>query len=136
MMTITTSLAGALAAVGLAASAQAQAEPQSWAEPYGWSSRTAAEPFRAAARGSSGNRLVVNGRVVVMAGAGDGPSGPAARYSAGAGALGGSTLRANTITAAAIGNSVDIRNVRNATIVIRQVNQGAQRASVGQGGSR
>lgn len=118
----------------LSAAAQAEQPPAGWGEPYGWSNREASEPYRANGRDAGGNRIVYNGQVVSLPNDRRGPSSQAAVFSGGVASMGASTLSRHTLTAAAIGNSVDIRNVRNSTIIINQQNTGRQSATVNRGG--
>lgn len=124
----------AFAASALTATAQAEQPRPGWSEPYGWSNRQAAEPYRPESRDAAGNRILYNGRPVTLPNGQAGPSSRAASFNSGVSSLGPSTLSRTTLTAAAIGNSVDIRNVRNSTIIINQHNTGRQSATVNRGG--
>jgi len=114
-----------VSAPAFAQGAPGQGDPM--LQPYGMGAGDFASPYRPPERDPQGVRLVVNGRMVDLSDDRGTPFGGSS-FSSGVGGRGPSTLSGSTLSAAAIGNSISISDVRNSTIVINQQNNGVQAA--------
>lgn len=90
--------------------------------------------YAAPARDPRGVRLIVNGRLIDLSSS---PDGAEQRTDIGGGVIGGAGLLGGpTLTATAIGNSAEISNVSNSTIILNQTNVGPTMATAVAGGGR
>ena len=90
--------------------------------------------YVAPARDPRGVRLIVNGRLIDLSSS---PDGAEQRTNIGGGVMDGSGLLGGpTLTATAIGNSAEITNVSNSTIILNQTNVGLTMATAVAGGGK
>lgn len=104
-----------------------------WAENALAGGSNTTKPYSTKGRDSAGVRLVYNGRVIDLSEeAGTQPSSLASSYSSGV-MSGRPTLGGPTLSAASIGNNIEITNAYNSSIFINQYNNASQVATVGGG---
>ena len=115
-----------------AQSSEGHIQTQPWGYEYGEQNGH----YEAASRGQSGNRLIVNGRVVDLGDSGS----PSTHQSSVFNSATSSGLPMNvtlghgtTLNSVAIGNSIDLRGISNSTLILNQYNFGTQ--SAGQPGA-
>ena len=85
--------------------------------------------MRVAARDQNGTRIVVNGRMIDAGEPASSPQSFARTRQPGMSLSQQGTLGRTTLNAMAVGNNVEISNVRNSVITINQTNNGQQMAT-------
>ena len=102
-------------------------------QPWGFERGQQYAPYEAASRGQSGNRLIVNGRVIDLGDSGS----PSSHMSTTLNRRSTSTLPTNgtlqhgpTLNSVALGNSIDLRGISNSTLILNQYNFGTQSAGL------
>ena len=104
-----------------------------WAENALAGGSNSTKPYSTKGRDGAGVRLVYNGRVIDLSDeAGAQPSSLASSYSSGV-MSGRPTLGGPTLSAASIGNNIEITNAYNSSIFINQYNNASQVATIGGG---
>lgn len=100
-------------------------------QPWGFERGAQTSPYQAASRGQTGNRVIINGRVVDLGDSGS----PSSHQSTALNRRSTSTLPSNgtlrhgpTVNSVAIGNSIDLRGISNSTLILNQYNFGTQSA--------
>lgn len=117
----------------LAQSTPATGFPQT--QPYGQSPGAHAQPYQRPERDANGNRIIINGQQIGSSSS----AGNLARENGSIARRGnttlpsGGTLGSGSVTAVALGNSVNISNTFGSTIIINQTNNADQTVNVNGG---